>query len=299
MEFILSCSACIVKQVAQVADALNLDKDKARDVLRLVLAQLSEADFSRSTPALMGNMWDVLEASLGKRDVYEEIKAGYDRAVLAQLPALKARVEQEKDDRSRFNRALLFAVCGNLIDLAATDEFDVNSFFSKAEELGSEEAGRRAFAVDDRSLLYSWLSGAKTLLYLGDNCGEIVTDKLFIQEIRRQFPALNVYYAVKGQAVLNDVTMMDAEIAGMSEAATVIRNGGKAAGTVLSEVSDEFRKIFDSADVIISKGQGNFEGLWPLETRKDGIFFLLMAKCISIAKIFGVEPMSLICRRAD
>lgn len=299
MEFILSCSACIVKQVAQVADALNLDKDKARDVLRLVLAQLSEADFSRSTPALMGNMWDVLEAALGKRDVYEEIKAGYDRAVLAQLPALKARIDQEPSDEARFNRALLFAVCGNLIDLAATEEFDVNSFFSKAEELGSEEAGRRAFALDDRAALYKRLTDARTLLYLGDNCGEIVTDKLFIQEMKRQFPALKVYYAVKGQAVLNDVTHMDAQIAGMAEVAEVISNGGKAAGTVLSEVSDEFKAVFDAADVIISKGQGNFEGLWPLESKKDGIFFLLMAKCISIAKIFGVEQMSLICKRAD
>ena len=133
------------------------------------------------------------------------------------------------------------------------------------------------------------------MLYLGDNCGEIVTDKIFIREIKRQFPQINCFYAVKGFAVLNDVTMSDADMINMYEVATVISNGSKAAGTVLNDVSNDFKMIFDNADVIISKGQGNFESLYPIN--KENLFFLLIAKCSVIAKLFNVPVMSAICMK--
>lgn len=290
MEFILSCSACIAKQIAQVAEIKNIKKDKADELMKKVLIHLAKSDFTKSTPQLMGEIWDILENEIGTRDVYNEIKRYYNLAVAKQETQICENISSMPDNYSRFTKALVFSICGNLIDLAATPSFDTQTFFDTAINLA-----KTPFGIDDIHILYDSLKSCNNLLYLGDNCGEIVTDKIFICEIKRQFPQLNCYYAVKGFAILNDVTMSDADMINMHEVATVISNGDKAAGTVLNDVSDDFKMIFDNADVIISKGQGNFESLYPMN--KENLFFLLMAKCSVIAKLFNVSPMSAVCMK--
>lgn len=290
MEFILSCSACITKQIAQIAEIKNLEKNKAHEIMRKVLNQLANADYSLSTPQLMGNVWDILEKEFVERDVYKEIKYFYNKALQQQENLICENINSQKDNYKRFRQSLIFAICGNLIDLAATDVFDTKAFFDTVIKISAS-----SFAIDETLSLYNSLKSCKTLLYLGDNCGEIVTDKIFIQEIKRQFPQIHCYYAVRGFAILNDVTMFDADMVNMHEVATVVSNGSKAAGTVLDDVCDEFKTIFNNADVIISKGQGNFESLHPIN--KENLFFLLMAKCSVIAKIFNVLPKSIICMK--
>lgn len=290
MEFILSCAACITKQIAQVAEIKNLEKNKANKIMKKVLTQLGDADFSKSTPLLIGEIWDILEEELAVRDVYKEIKAFYNNAVCAQESRIWENINSVSTQKERFIKALIFAITGNLIDLAATPSFDTQSFFDTAVKLSS-----MPLAIDDTALLYKSLESCKTLLYLGDNCGEIVTDKIFIQEIKRQFPQINCYYAVRGFAVLNDVTTFDADMINMHEAATVISNGSKAAGTVLSDINEELKNIYSAADVVIAKGQGNFESLHP--TDKENLFFLLIAKCPVIAKIFDVPVKATICMK--
>lgn len=285
MEFILECGACIVKQVAQVADIKNIERNKANKIMRLVLQNLASADYTKSAPQLMGDAWDILEKELGARDIYREIKQYYNNAVLEQKNRITENIASHSSDYDKFVKALSFSICGNLIDLAATASFNMQHFFDTTI----------TFAKDDTRLLYNSLATCNELLYLGDNCGEIVTDKIFIQEIKRQFPQIHCTYAVRGFAVLNDVTMYDANLIHMHEAATVISNGSKAAGTVLEEVDDEFKTAFTEADVIISKGQGNYESLHP--TAKENIFFLLMAKCPAIAKLLNVPQTSAVCMK--
>ncbi len=290
MEFILDCCTCIVKQAAQVADIKNIEKDKANKIMRRILQNLANADYTKSTPQLMGEVWDILEEELGTRDVYREIKYYYDNAVLEQKNRITENIASHNSDYDRFIKALIFSICGNLIDLAAAASFDTQTFFNTAVNLAATP-----FAVNDTQLLYNALKSCKELLYWGDNCGEIVTDKIFIQEIKRQFPQIHFTYAVRGFAVLNDVTMYDADTINMHEAATVISNGSKAAGTVLEEVDDKFKTVFNNADIIISKGQGNYESLHPIE--RENLFFLLMAKCPVIAKLFNVPSMSALCMK--
>lgn len=291
MEFILSCSSCIVRQVAQVTSLLDIEKSKSQDILRKVLAQLAEADYTKCTPELIGETWDLLEKEIGFRDVYEQLKLQFDKAVLSQTDKVLSIINTQTDDEARFSKALFFAIYGNLIDLAAADSFDEEAFWSNAEK-----TSHIPFSIDERKALFNQLKCAKSLLYIGDNSGEIALDKIFIQVIKQLFAGISCTYVVRGHAVLNDVTMLDAEAVSMKETADVISNKSKAAGTVLATVSDEFLEAYEKADVIIAKGQGNFESLHPNSNQK--LFYLLMAKCPAIASIFSVKPMTLICKRA-
>ena len=193
------------------------------------------------------------------------------------FPELENIIRQSKDP---FDTALRLAIAGNIIDFAANDNFNLQATINKT--LNSE------FAIDHSKQLKKAIENAKTVLYLGDNAGEIVFDKLFIQTINH--PGLT--YVVRGAPVINDATMEDAEYIGMKEIVNVISNGYDAPSTVPDKSSKQFQQYFRKADLIISKGQGNLEGLISLN---DGrIFFLLMVKCDVIAEMLKVKKESFV-----
>lgn len=179
-----------------------------------------------------------------------------------------------------FNLALRLAIAGNIMDYGASQVFDVNKTIKKV--LNTD------FAIDHSNLLKQRIKGAKHILYLGDNAGEIVFDKLFIETIIHP----NVVFAVKDAPVLNDVTFQDAEEVGLYDVADVISNGYDASSTLLEKCSKEFLDVYNSADLIISKGQGNLEGL--IDEKDPRIFFLFMVKCDVIAERVGVEKGSFV-----
>ena len=177
-----------------------------------------------------------------------------------------------------FDLALRLAIAGNIMDYGANNSFNVHETINAVL--------KASLAIDHSTLLKYRIKEAKKILYLGDNAGEIVFDKLFIEILMHH----DITYAVKGAPVLNDVTMQDAKEVGMELVAEVISNGYDAPSTVLHKCRKEFLEIYNAADLIISKGQGNFEGLMQLKDPR--IFFLLMAKCDVIAEIPGVEKGS-------
>jgi hypothetical protein len=179
-----------------------------------------------------------------------------------------------------FTTTLRLAIAGNIMDYGASDYFDIDSVIIKV--LHAE------FAIDHSCLLKDKIEEATSILYLGDNAGEIVFDKLFIEANMSD----KVTYVVKGGAVLNDVTLKDAEEVGMKEVAQVITNGYDAPSTVLEKCSPEFIEHYNNADLIISKGQGNLEGL--INQNDNRLFFLLMVKCDVIAELLNVEKGSFI-----
>ncbi|MBE0661787.1 MAG: DUF89 family protein [Bacteroidales bacterium] len=174
-----------------------------------------------------------------------------------------------------FDLALRLAIAGNIMDYGANISFDIQQTITRVL--------MDNFAIDHSQLLRERVSDAQDILYLGDNAGEIVFDKLFIETMINT----NVTYVVKSKPVLNDVTMKDASQVGMFDVASVITNGFDAPSTVLSRCSNEFLRIYESADLIISKGQGNLEGLLPHSDPR--IFFLLMVKCDIIANRLNVK----------
>lgn len=208
----------------------------------------------------------------GVSDIYLEEKQISNKITLELYHQLKPDVLISSDP---FNMALRLSIAGNIMDYGALTDFDIHKTIDKV--LNSD------FAIDHSIQLKQAIQKAKKIVYLGDNAGEIVFDKMLIELMLHP----NVNYVVRGAAVLNDATREDAKFVGMDVVADVIDNGSKVPSTVLSTCSPDFLKIYNEADLIISKGQGNFEGL--MYENDPRIFFLLMVKCDVVAELVGVE----------
>ena len=179
-----------------------------------------------------------------------------------------------------FNIALRLSIAGNVMDYGANSSFDIHQTIDHVIEA--------ELAIDHTKELREKIKEAKKILYLGDNAGEIVFDKLFIEIMMHH----DVTYVVKGGPVLNDATIEDAIAVGMDLSADIISNGFDAPSTILSNSSQEFVNKFNEADLIISKGQGNFEGLAGYHDPR--VFYLLMAKCDVISEILKVKKGSFV-----
>ena len=177
------------------------------------------------------------------------------------------------------------AIAGNIIDFGPTDKFDVSGTIKRV--LKSD------FAIDHSQQLKVEIEKANTILYLGDNCGEIVLDKLFLETINHP----NVFFAVRNKPVLNDVTEKEALEVGIDKVAKIISNGDDTPSTLLHRVSEEFRDIYNTADLIISKGMGNYEGL--MYETNPRLFFLLMIKCQVIGNNIGAQKGDFIVKKCD
>ena len=217
----------------------------------------------------------------GNEDPYLEEKKHSNDIALGLYDELKEKVRMSADP---VDTALRLAIAGNIIDYGASYPFD---FHATIDRVMSSH-----FAIDHSKQLREVIAKSKTILYLGDNSGEIVMDKLFIETLGLR----NVVFAVRGAPVINDVTMDDARYVGIDKITRVITNGFDAPSTILEYCSPEFRDVFEYADLVISKGQGNFEGLND-KTDKN-IFFLLMAKCKVVAETLNVSQGSFVIKNS-
>jgi uncharacterized protein with ATP-grasp and redox domains len=269
----LDCVPCLARQAVDAARAASGDPLLHERILRDVLGMIAGGDLNQPPPALAQRMHHRLRELTGVADPYRAQKDHSNRLALELLPDLSARVRAATNP---FEMAVRFAAAGNIIDLAAKtglSEFDIKSAI--------ESAVTEPF-VGDLSSFYTATATASRILYLTDNAGEIVFDRLLIERL----PSGCVTVAVRGAPVINDATRADAEAAGLDRIAEIIDNGSDAPGTVLEDCSAEFRKRFESADVIIAKGQGNFETL--CSTHRS-IYFLLKIKCPVVASHAGIE----------
>ncbi len=279
------CIPCIVSQAIKVADMAGLkEKD---ELLRSVFSYLSKVDFKgSSTPELIGEIFSLLKEETGNDDPYKETRTRYNQMLLQQLPRIEREVDRSDNP---FLESIKYAIIGNIIDFNPIHELLLTDIWSCFAQLRTEE-----LEVDDSLLLIQEIHRAGTLLYLGDNCGEICLDKILIKKIMAINPQCRLFFAVRGAAVVNDSVEEDAYGVGMDAYTTIISNGDSSLGTVLHRTSEEFREIYRKADVIIAKGQANYE---CLSEEKKNIFFLLMTKCQVIAKDIGVPEMKMICMK--
>jgi uncharacterized protein with ATP-grasp and redox domains len=246
--------------------------------------------FTREMVSLYHNKWDrlyspefsrelhvVLRKHTNNADPYKnEKKANNDQAI-SLIPEAREIIRNSEDP---FRTALRIAIAGNIIDFAANDNFDILTTIAKA--LDSE------FSIDYSKELKERLAEAKSVLYLGDNAGEIVFDRLFIETLGHP----GITYVVRGGPVINDATMEDAHYTGMTDVTKVISSEYDAPSTILHKSGKLLQEHFRQADLIISKGQGNLEGLLQLNDKR--IFFLLMVKCDVIAELLNVRKGDLV-----
>jgi len=230
-----------------------------------------------TSPEIQRELQKRLAEMNGIADPYQDEKQHSNQLALALYREWKPKVLASDNP---YQLALRLALAGNVMDYGASQQFDIQKTIDKA--LGAQ------IAIDHSVLLKQKMRQANRVLYLGDNAGEIVFDKLLIETIMHP----NITYVVKGGPAINDATMEDSVATGMDWVADVISNGYDAPSTVLSKSDPGFRVHFESADLIISKGQGNFEGL--MAERDPRIFFLLMVKCDLISEKIGVPKGSFV-----
>jgi len=268
------CIPCFLRQALEAARMASPDEAVHERVVREVARAAGSMEM-RSTPPEMAQVIHraVREAS-GVTDPYRELKSRSNRAALSVYPRLARDVAAAGDP---FEAALRFAIVGNIIDCGTG-----NHIPPEALDREIEAAWRPKLDTGRVGALRSKLEEAGRVLYLGDNAGEIVFDRLLLEQIDPS----RVTFVVRGAPVLNDATIEDAAAAGLTEMIEVIANGSDAPGTILSDCSAAFVKRFRDADLVIAKGQGNFESL---EREPGRVFFVLQAKCPVIARDLGCE----------
>ena len=271
MKTSIDCMPCFVRQALEAARFVSDDPFFHEEVVRSILQEGATMDLSMSPPAIAQQLHRRVRKASKNTDPYRDLKRSFNDLALSLLPGIREQIKIADDS---FSAALRYAIAGNVIDLGAKGQLTQDEVLQSIDQtltdpfVGDVEEFRKA------------ISEAGSILYLTDNAGEIVFDRLLLE----QLPADRVTVAVKGGPVLNDAIRADAEQAGLTELVTVIDNGSDAPGTILDDCSENFRDKFDSADVVISKGQGNFETL--SEVQRD-VFFLFKVKCPVIADHCG------------
>ena len=273
MQITQSCAKCLYDKQKR-----NVQDEKYLEEIRSII---EGCDDHASAPYLVYLFNQVYEKHFGKLVSYKEIKKKYNDLVLSMENVLKKRIEQAVDPLAT---AFTFARIGNFIDFGAMDHVDEEVFVSLFE--------KEQLSPADQKVMDSFLSQcekAKTFLLVTDNCGEIVVDKLFLEQLHYRFPDLQINILVRGEEVLNDATQEDAEYVGINQYGTIYTNGYPVAGTIYDMLPDDVKEMFEHSDVILAKGQGNYESL-----SKQGrhIFYSFLCKCDLFTDRFQVPKFS-------
>ncbi len=272
------CMPCLINQAIKTVVLTNAENRE--ELYKKIFEQMSHLDFSKTNPEIVGENYRLIKQHLGCDDPYKDTKVYYNQLFLENIDAYDEKILSVEE-------AIKYAIVANIIDfnpVHSNVNADIQHFFSNIDNL--------EFTINDMDLLLRDIQAASNILYLGDNCGEICFDKLLIKRIKDLNPQCSIYFGVRGEAVVNDSTLEDAHFVGMDEYATVISNGDYALGTILSRTSEEFKAVYQKVDVVIAKGQANYESL---SEEDKNIYFLLMVKCKVIAEYIGVKEKSLVC----
>ncbi|MGZ8545987.1 MAG: damage-control phosphatase ARMT1 family protein [Sulfuricurvum sp.] len=277
------CIGCIIAQSQRVCEAIHADDVLTTKIVSFVEDSLSNADFTLSPPVIAAPLYEQMALFADKIDLYDDEKKHATAQAQHYIPFLRDTITQNRDP---FMALLNTAVVGNVIDLAAEVTFDLHDAILSVFDT--------SFAHDDSLALREKLTTAKTLLYIGDNTGEHLFDALAIESLQKLYPKLDITYMVRGNFIINDVTIKEAKEAGIDKICTLINSGVNTPGFVYERASPEAQTLFDTTDVIISKGMGNYECMTP--TKRANICFLLKIKCSVVSRSLGHEIGSIICK---
>jgi damage-control phosphatase, subfamily I len=259
------CYPCLIRQSLEASRMAGAQDDQVKTILNQAMSILQEMPDGATPPEIGTQIHSLVRRVTGVEDPYQRVKQLATDQALDMVPKLKNLIVTSDDP---LDTALRLSIAGNIIDFGPNPSYDL---WVVVKRLLNED-----FAIDDTLSLWAELSKAETILFLGDNAGETVFDRLLIEALNKP-----ITFVVRGGPTLNDATKEDAIAAGINQVAEIIDNGTRIPGTVLSECSKAFLERFWSADMILAKGMGNYETLSEV---KAPIYFLMQVKCPIIGK---------------
>lgn len=275
MKLLPDCYLCAMRQALSAARMVSADTGFLNNVMRETSRILAEADPGDTPPEVGERFYRMIRERSGAEDPFKEQKRLQNEHVIALLPWLRDAAARSEDP---LLTAVRLAIAGNAVDPGAQESFDLERSVMEAVE---GEAGLEAYPEFARRL-----DGSRTVLVLADNCGEILFDRVLVETMleraRDAGRELEVTLAVRGGPVINDVTPAEAEELGLRELCRVVSTGLEMPGTVPARSAPEFQEVFRSADMVVSKGQGNWETLGGCDRE---VFFLFQAKCPPVAAV--------------
>lgn len=272
MKIYLDCIPCFIRQALDAARMATNDESLHEKMLRDILQLTAKMDLFESPPVIGQHIHRRLRELTGNNDPYAAVKKRFNQMALDMLPELHAKISSAEDP---FTAAVRLAITGNIID------FGPKGNITQDEALEAIAHALSGPFSGDINEFRNELAQAKKILYLADNAGEIVFDRLLIEQLLPK----DITLAVRGAPVINDATLEDAKAAGLMEVIRIVDNGSDGPGTILDDCSETFLRLFHEADLIIAKGQGNFE---TLSDANANIFFLFKVKCPVIGAHVGL-----------
>lgn len=282
-----TCIACLLnKQVTNIRPFK--DEKKKSDYIHKVLKLLYDHGQTQSAPWLFMKIEEIYNEYYEPIMDYSAIKQKYNQYMLSKESIIEENIRKSDD---MIASCIQYVCAGNFIDFGAMSKVD-DSILENILQKATEES----LSTEELKNFKQELATAKELVYLTDNCGEIVIDKLFMKLLKEQYPKLHITAIVRGGLALNDATMEDAREIGLTKIVDCIDNGTPMTGTDLESINETAKQLLCNADLIISKGQGNFEGLYG-----EGLmpYFLFLCKCELFVRRFGLKQFSSVFARED
>lgn len=277
-----TCVTCIFSQSLRVCEKLQVDNKTTKKILDSVAGMIPEWSFDETPPQVAARVYPKIAKLLQTDDIYYDFKREATERAKAFIPFVEEMIDKHND---KFHASLKAAVAGNVIDLAAMEQFDLQ------EEV--EKVFDSPFEIDDSEELRNILQNSKNLLVVGDNAGEHLFDKVMMKCLKNLFPNLHIFYAVRGKPIINDITIDEAIEAGLDEVAEIVDSGVDTPGLDLNRASNKMMSVYKQADVVLAKGMGNYESLNGVSIRPT--FFLLKVKCSVVAASLGRNVGDIIC----
>ncbi len=281
----IACIECSLHNFLRLMADFDIPQDRQQTMTREFLTYLATIDYALSPPAIARHTYARIGQFLDCADPYASQKQEQNRSAMQIYHAMVPRVAASGNPPLS---ALKLAIAGNAIDLGPSKRLDADAIIDQALET--------PLAIDDASFFFKALRNCRHLLYLTDNAGEIVFDRLFIETLidHGLIDSKRLTVATRGYPVINDATPADAHVVGLDRVVRVIDNGDRSPGTLLQYTSDAFRRVFQKCDLVVSKGQGNFETLNDMGAKH--IYFFLVAKCPVIAKALNTTVGAFVCK---
>ena len=281
------CYQCFIGQAIRSAKFHRSDRYGLLEPVKNVVRVLQDIDVEVPPPLISEDVYGTIKKTLGIEDPYAEIKKKYNDIALSYEEFMKDEIENSENP---LLFAIRLALAGNIIDFGSQiKSFDLEGVI--------DETVHNPLDMTDFALFEKSIKKAKKVVLLADNAGEIVFDKILLKTIKTLYPDIELYAIVRGAPVINDVTMDDALYVGLDEIAEVVSSGQVIPGFWPETASKYARDVFERADIVISKGQGNFETLSEFEDER--VYFLFLVKCSVVARYLGMKKLSKIFVRND